>query len=407
MFLYIFLGIYLFAEIFDIFLSRLNLNYSTSPLREIPEEMKDVISWNEFERSKEYTADKNLISFSSKLLSIIANVLFIIIIFPYTEKFITNITDNLILQSLLFFGFFGLLNYIIDLPFSYFMTFKVEQKYGFNKSTKKTFIIDNIKSILISVILGAGLIYLVIKGIESFNNWWIILSIIIIGFQFIALWLYPKFIMPLFNKFTPLEDASLKNKLISIANDAGFDVSKIYVMDASRRTGHSNAFFTGFGKTKKIVLFDTLLENHSEDEIEAIFAHEAGHYKLKHIIKNMFLSTLLMIAIVLLVYFLTESDILTTTFGVDKVYTKLTYSFIFVGSIFNFVSYLLSSMSRKHEFEADNYSKKYKDPKYLIKALKKLTKSNLSNLNPHPLYAKLNYSHPTVIERIRNFKNEK
>lgn len=404
MFLYIFLGIYLFAEIFDIFLSRLNLNYSTSPLREIPEEMKDEITWNEFERSKEYTADKNLISFSSKLLSIIANVLFIIIIFPYTENFITNVTNNLILQSLLFFGFFGLLNYLIELPFSYFLTFKVEQKYGFNKSTKKTFIIDNLKSILISVILGAGLLYLVIKGIESFNNWWIIVSIIIIGFQFIALWLYPKFIMPLFNKFTPLENESLKNKLIYIANDAGFDVSKIYVMDASRRTGHSNAFFTGFGKTKKIVLFDTLLENHSEDEIEAIFAHEAGHYKLNHIIKNMFLSTILMIAIVLLVYFLTESDILTATFGIEKVYTKLTYSFIFVGSIFNFVSYFLSSMSRKHEFEADNYSKKYKDSKYLIKALKKLTKSNLSNLNPHPLYAKLNYSHPTVIERIKNLK---
>jgi STE24 endopeptidase len=213
--------------------------------------------------------------------------------------------------------------------------------------------------------------------------------------------------MPLFNKFTPLENESLKNKLVKIANDAGFDVSKIYVMDASKRTGHSNAFFSGFGKTKKIVLFDTLLEKHNEDEIEAIFAHEAGHYKLNHIIKNLIFSIFLMVTIVLLVFFLTESNFLTETFGVEKVYTKLTYSFIFVGSIFNFVGYILSSMSRKHEFEADDYSKKYKDPKYLIRALKKLSKSNLSNLNPHPLYAKLNYSHPTLVERIRNLKRTK
>ena len=404
MFLYIFLGIYLFAEFFDIFLSRLNLNYSTSPLREIPHEMKNEITWHEFEKSKEYTADKNLISFASHILTVIANILFIIFIFPYVENYIVNLTDNLIYQSFMFFGFFGIINYIISLPFSYFNTFKIEQKYGFNKTTKKTFIIDNIKSIVLSAVLGAGIIYLIMKGIQAFENWWIIVSLIIISIQFIAIWLYPKFIMPLFNKFSPLENESLKNKLVKIANDAGFDVSKIQVMDASKRTGHSNAFFSGFGKTKKIVLFDTLLEEHDEDEIEAIFAHEAGHYKLNHIMKNMFISIFLMVGIVVLVFFITESNLLTETFGVEKVYTKLTYAFIFAGSVFNFVGYILSAMSRKHEFEADNYSKKYKDPKHLIRALKKLTKSNLSNLNPHPLYAKLNYSHPTLVERIKNLK---
>ncbi|SDC84088.1 M48 family metallopeptidase [Geotoga petraea] len=404
MFLYIFLGIYLFSEFFDIFLSRLNLNYSTSPLREIPDEMKGEITWDEFERSKEYTADKNLISFASHILTVIANILFILFIFPYVENFAVNLTDNIIYQSFLFFGFFGVVNYIISLPFNYINTFKIEQKFGFNKSTMKTFIIDNIKSIVLSVVLGAGMIYLIMEGILTFENWWIIVSLIIIGVQFIASWLYPKFIMPLFNKFTPLENENLKNKLVNIAKDAGFDVSKIYVMDASKRTGHSNAFFSGFGKTKKIVLFDTLLENHDEDEIEAIFAHEAGHYKLNHIIKDLFFSIFLMVSIVLIVFFLTESNFLTETFGVEMIYTKLTYSFIFVGSIFNFVGYILSAMSRKHEFEADNYSKKYKDPQHLIRALKKLSKSNLSNLNPHPLYAKLNYSHPTLIERIRNLK---
>ncbi|MCP5455522.1 MAG: M48 family metallopeptidase [Thermotogae bacterium] len=403
MFFYVFIAVFVFSWLFEFVLSAVNTNYAVSPKRTIPDVLKDDISQDDFEKSKKYMKDKSKVSDIYEIIAFFLNLFFIIYFLPFTEKFVSGISENVIVQTLLFFGIFALISAVAELPFSYYITFSVENKYGFNKSTKKTFFGDLFKKIILSVIFGGIMISVVVKAVESFDNWWIYVSVIIIAFQFIASWLYPVLIMPLFNKFSPLENENLKEKLVKIAKASGFDISKIYVMDASKRTGHSNAFFTGFGKSKKIVLYDTLLSQHSDEEIEAIFAHEAGHYKMKHILKSMVFSVILMIIIIFTVYFITESDVL-NSFGISKIYSKLAYAFIFVSAVFSFVDYFLNFISRKHEFEADNYSKKFVDPEYLIKALKVLNKINLSNINPHPFYAALNYSHPTITERIKNLK---
>ncbi len=406
MFKFIFLGVFLFKEILEYILMKININYSISEKAKIPEELKEHINEEENKKIKAYLKDKSFLSNISNLIDIAFTLFFILLLFPKMETFVININENIIVQGIIFYGIFLGISYILNLSFLLIKTFKIEEKYGFNKTTFKIFLSDLLKTIILLIIIGIPLISGTFYLILNLNNWWIYLFVAIIIFQFLAILIYPKFIMPLFNKFTLLEDDELKEDLIKISNESGFDVKKIFVMDASKRTKHSNAFFTGIGKSKKIVLFDTLLENHNKDEIKAIFAHEAGHYYYKHIKKTLFLSTFSMAAIILTLFLLMESSLLNNAFNIDSIYTKLIYSIIFISSIFNFFEYISNHFSRKNEFQADNYSKKYVESKHLINALIKLHKSNLSNLTPHPLYSKLHYSHPPLIERIKNLKSK-
>ncbi|HPE54560.1 MAG TPA: M48 family metallopeptidase, partial [Mesotoga prima] len=245
------------------------------------------------------------------------------------------------------------------------------------------------------------LVYLALLAIDSFEYWWVYLLIGVVGFEILTQLIFPTVILPLFYKLKPLEDENLAERIREIADRAGFGVKSILVMDASRKTGHTNAFFTGIGRAKRIVLYDSLLEKHSSEEIEAIFAHEAGHFKRKHILKGMLISNAVAIFAVVLLWMMVESDTVAGIFGVSEKYAILLYAGIFLSSIFTVLDWIDSFISRKWEFEADSYSAMITgDTQPMIRALKNLSVSNLSNLSPHPLYAALYYSHPPSWERI-------
>lgn len=318
----------------------------------------------------------------------------------------------------LFYFFAGLPEGIVSIPFSIYDEFKIEKKFGFSNMTFKLWITDFIKSNLISLIIS-GLLLLPLTAILMFfqKTWWIFVTIILFCFTLIAQIIYPLVIAPLFNKFTPLEDGELKDSIIKLLEEKGFKSAGIFVMDASKRSGHSNAYFGGMGKSKRIVLFDTLIKQLSKDELTAVLAHEIGHYKKKHIIKRF----LLMIPVEFLVLFilniLANIPALYTGFGFYQIngleiqsiqFIGLFLSIILYGSVQEIFSPLFNMLSRKDEYEADNFAAELTgNPDYLINALIKLNSENLSDLIPSKLYAFWNYSHPTLIERIINLKKFK
>lgn len=402
LFAIVFIVVVVGVDIFQFLLAYINIRYSTSGKAKIPELYKDTVTVDEFDRSKRYLKERWNLSRISTALDFVLGLYFIFFGFKQIEALSLNVSDFYIWKGLFFFAFYGIIMFLIHLPFGLYRIFRIEESYGFNKTTPKLYIIDTIKSMLLSVVfgglLGAGSLWI----IYNLDNWWLPLSIAIIVVQFIAMWFVPKFIMPLFNKFTPLENEELKARIFEIAEKAGFGVSGIFVMDASRRSKHSNAFFTGSGKNKKIVLFDTLLNDHDDDEIVAIFAHEVGHYAHKDIHYGRIESSLLLVGLTFLLWLLSSTSLITNAFGVSEKYAVLTYAIIFISAIFSLGNFFFSSMSRKREFRADAYSAKITgDTHAMIKALKRLSKVNLSNLNPHPLYAKFNYTHPTPVERIK------
>ncbi|MFC2131676.1 M48 family metallopeptidase, partial [Bacteroidota bacterium] len=328
--------------------------------------------------------------------------------FNWLDDLLRGVIDNSILRGLAYIGSLLLANSIISLPLSIYSTFVIEEKFGFNKTTAKTFILDIFKSLILAVIIGGALLATVLWIFEIMGNnaWlygWITVTIISIILQFIA----PTIIMPLFNKFTPLEDGDLKQAIMDYAKSVKFSLKNIFVIDGSKRSSKSNAFFTGFGKNKRIALFDTLIEKHTIGELVAVLAHEIGHYKKKHIIINMAISIIHTgILFYLLSVFLNEAALYKAFFMNEmSLYTGLIFFGMLYSPIELILSIILNMFSRKNEFEADSFAvESTNKPDDMINALKKLSKDNLSNLTPHPFYVFLNYSHPQVLERIRNIK---
>jgi STE24 endopeptidase len=310
----------------------------------------------------------------------------------------------MIVKGLVFGGILIVLSQLVGIPFSIYHTFVLEERYGFNKTTPKTFVIDILKGLLLTVLLGAPVFALILWIFSSVSLAWLwawgALAIIGLFIQFIA----PVVILPLFNKFTPLEEGELRSKIENFAVAQKFKLSGVFKIDGSKRSTKSNAYFTGFGKTKRIALFDTLIEKHTVGELVAVLAHEIGHCKRGHIKKGMVISlasSLLMFFILSL--FITQQG-LYTAFGIEG--TPLYAGFIFFGFLYTPISMILgiagSILSRKHEFEADAFAAETTgQPTALIDALKKLSVDNLSNLTPHPLKVFLEYSHPPVLERIK------
>jgi len=406
MYLYIFLIVFLIKEIWDLILTIWNKNYSTSPNAKIPEVFKDIITEEDFEKSKNYLKDRTNLVVIDHISDILISLIFIIWGFPYIENIVSSITKSFILQGLLFFAIWGLINLIISLPFNIYSTFVIEEKYGFNTTTPKIFITDIIKSLIISIVIGTPILSILLWIIEKDLYWWWKFALGIIIFEIFVSWLYPMVIAPLFNKFYPLEDESLKEKIISLLQKANFKISNIFVMDASKRTKKVNAYLTGIGSSRRVVLFDNIL-NYSHDEILAVLAHELGHHSKKHIPKLLILSSLFYLAYVYFVYLLYKSPLITLTFPVNKSYTLIVYSFIFISSIFYFITPIINSISRRFEYSADKFSAiLLNSSEPLISALKRLVKENLSNLNPLPLYRTWYYSHPSPEERILNLKGE-
>lgn len=307
---------------------------------------------------------------------------------------------------------------ILSIPFSLYREFVVEKKFGFSKMTFKLWIIDNLKEGILSIILSALLtIVASIFFVKCPSSWWFILAAVLICFTFIMQIIYPKFIAPLFNKFSPLEEGELKEKLSDLLQKTGFVSDGIFIMDASKRSGHSNAYFTGFGKSKRIVLFDTLTKTLTADELVAVLGHELGHFKLKHILKRLIFTIPLEFVLLFALYKLAQFTDLYTGFGFANITAQNVSSVQFIGlflailiygSISEIISPITNIFSRKDEYEADKFSVEHCNNKEdLISALIKLNSDNLSELLPPKLYVFWNFSHPTLIERIAALKKIK
>ena len=372
---------------------------------ELPAEFKGTYDEDAYRNSQLYTRVYTRFGFLTSTLS-----LMITLVFWFSGGF--NFLDQIVRawdlgrigNGLVYIGILVILKSIISLPFSIYTTFVIEERFGFNKTTPKTFILDILKSIVLGILIGgpllAGLLYFFnVSGSYAWIYAWVATTVFTLILQFIA----PTWIMPLFNKFVPLEAGELKEAIVGYAEKAKFPLKEIFVMDGSKRSKKSNAFFTGFGKNKRIVLFDTLINNHTIGELVAVLAHEVGHYKKRHILKGMVISILHMgLVFYLLSVFLTHQGLFDAFYmNQMSVYAGLIFFSMLYTPIEMILSIFMQIFSRKNEFEADRFaSETTAAPEDMITALKKLSRDNLSNLTPHPFYVFLNYSHPPVLKRI-------
>jgi STE24 endopeptidase len=372
---------------------------------DIPPEFQDYYDQKKYEKSQAYLKATTKAGLISGAVSTALLVLFIALGgFNYIDLLVRGAVSNSILQGLLYIGILSGLSYITSLPFQIYNTFGIEEKFGFNKTTPRTFLMDQIKGILMGAILGGIVLAVILWFFENFDYAWIWVLVFVVSFQLFMMFIAPVTIMPLFNKFEPLEDGNLKTEIEAFARKENFKLSGLFKMDGSKRSTKANAYFTGFGKFRRIVLFDTLIQRQSTQELVAILAHEIGHYKEKHIFRTLLVS-IISTALTFFVFslFMKNPEIF-KAFHMENI--SIYASFVFFGIFYSPISALFSlyslHLSRKHEFEADDYAKrKYGHPKELSTALKKLSVDNLSNLYPHPLKVFFEYTHPPVIKRVK------
>lgn len=407
----IYLLIFLLSKGWETFLYYLNLKHSLKEDK-VPDIFKDTISEEEFKESKNYLKDKTKFIITETIFKTVITLVGLIYLFPLFEKkaikvaYSSNngfiIFNSGFTQIIIFFLFLGILYFLSNLPFDIYDSFYLEKKYGFSKINLKTYLSDKIKTIIISIILGFLFLFGFFKIIFSgFNYWWLSLSIFIIAVIFLINIIFPTLLLPLFYKFEKLSNDSLRKKIENIIKKTNSKFENIYVINASSRSSHTNAFFSGIGKTKKIVFYDTLINNHTEEEIASIFSHELGHYKKGHIVKSFFLSSFIVFFIMFLLNFLKNSALINSFYACSMcINLPYVYTFIFISSFSPLFELIANSISRKFEFEADEYAVKLTNKNSMIESLKKLSKTNLSNLNPHPLFSKFKYNHPPPIERI-------
>jgi len=325
--------------------------------------------------------------------------------FPLLDEWVRSFKYGPVLTGLTYMGILILVKSLLSLPFSIYSTFVIEERFGFNQTTWRTFVLDLAKGLLLGILIGtpllAGvLLFFEYAGAQAWWYCWIAVTLYMLGIQFIA----PTWIMPLFNKFSPLAEGELKSSIISYAGSINFPLENVYVMDGSRRSSKSNAFFTGFGKHRRIVLFDTLIKEHTAGELLAVLAHEMGHYKKKHILQSMILGIVQMgIMLYLLSLFISYQGLFDAFYMPQKsVYAGLIFFGMLYAPLGFFIDIFMQMLSRKNETAADRFAvETTRDPQSMAEALKKLSISNLSNLLPHPLYVFLNYSHPPVLQRIQ------
>ncbi len=329
--------------------------------------------------------------------------------FPLLDRWAQACQQGPVITGMIFIGALVFIKVVLSLPFSVYSTFVIEERFGFNKTTWPTFIKDLIKGLILTILLGGPILAAVLTffqyaGPGAWLYCWIAVGLYMLAAQYIA----PTWIMPLFNKFTLLEEGKLKEALFSYARSIDFPLKNVFVMDGSKRSVKSNAFFTGFGKNKRIVLFDTLIKQHTISELVAVLAHEMGHYKKKHIMKSLVMGIIQIGLMFFLLSLFISYQGLFDAFFMDKksVYAGLIFFFLLYSPVDLFIGLFLHIRSRKNEYEADRFSvETTKDPGSMVKALKKLSVHNLSNLLPHRLYVFLNYSHPPVLKRVEVIEN--
>ena len=402
---YILISILIISFIVDKVLDALNAKHYKDP---IPPELSDVYEEEDYLKSQNYKKANDRFSSIASSISLVVTLFFFYLDgFAFVDEWARTFSDNTIIIALLFFGSIMFTSDLLSTPFNYYHTFIIEEKFGFNKTTLKTFLVDKIKGWLISAILGGLLLSTIIWFYEAVgSNFWLYAWGIIAVFVFFINMFYARLIVPLFNKQTPLCDGSLKTKIQDYAQKVGFKLDKIVVIDGSKRSTKANAYFSGFGSEKRVTLFDTLIKDLEEEEIVAVLAHEVGHYKRKHILFNLIISILIMGFTFWLLSLFIGSPILSEALNVSSpsFHIGLIAFGILYSPISEFTGLVMNFISRKFEYQADNYAKETFDAIPLITGLKKLNKNSLSNLTPHPAYVFVYYSHPTLLQRYHNLK---
>jgi len=403
---YLFIFILIFNFIVDKVLHTLNEGYFD---KKIPEKLNDIYDQDTYKKSQAYKKMSAKLSNVSSLISTILILFFLLIDgFTYLDNFARSISEQPILITLIFFGIIMIGSEIISTPISYYNTFVIEEKFGFNKTTKQIFWVDKIKGLLMNILVGGAILSLISWFyLLTENNFWIYSWILVTAFSLFLNMFYAKLIVPLFNKQTPLENGALKSAIESYGKKVGFTIHNIFIIDGSKRSTKANAYFSGFGSQKRITLYDTLINDLDTDEIVAVLAHEVGHYKKNHIIYNMISSILLSGLTLYLLSFFINSPILSNALGVST--PSFHIGLIAFGILYTPISEItglcINFMSRKFEYQADNYAKETFHKNALITSLKKLSKNSLSNLTPHPAYVFAHYSHPTLLNRIKNLES--
>lgn len=386
---------------FSLMLEILNINHKSPTL---PDRLRSIYDEEKYTKSQAYDKAKTRVGLiSSTLSTVILVVLLVTDAFGWLDTTLRQTTEQPILLALLFFGILAIGSEFIGLPFSIYNTFVIEEKYGFNRTTVKTFILDRIKGYLLGAIIGGGLMALIILIYQAIPNWfWLLGWILVSGFSIFFAMFYTSLIVPLFNKLTPLGEGELRTAIEEYADEVGFPLNNIYVMDSSKRSSKSNAYFSGLGRKKSIVLFDTLIEKHTTEELVSVLAHEVGHYKKKHVRQTMVLGLMQTGIIFLLLSFILGSPDVAKALGAAQ--PSFHINLIAFGLLFSPLSTLtgigMNALSRKNEYQADEYAATTFKATPMQEALKKLSRDNLSDLEPHPLYVKIHYSHPPVLQRL-------
>jgi STE24 endopeptidase len=394
----------------QIFLNRLNLSHLQKRGGEVPETFRETIDEDKLKKISAYTVDSSRFGMIATLADqILLLIILLSGILPRIQAAADHWELGVVTGGLFFFALLSLPGFILDIPFSLYGNFVIEARHGFNTKTLKVWISDLMKGLLLSALLGAPLLALLLFLVESGGHFWWLWAWGLVGlFELLVLWLYPVLLAPLFNKFEPIANPELVQKISGLLEKAGLKAKGVFQMDASRRSRHTNAYFTGLGKNKRIVLFDTLLASHSEEEILAVLAHEAGHWKKRHVLKQVLALEALSLLGFFVVAAMLDMPVLYQTFGFSRpvVYAGLFLVTALFSPLLYFTEPLGAAFSRRFEREADDYALFLtRDPEPMVKALKRLAADNLANLTPHPFYAWFYYSHPPLLERVSRLKN--
>ena len=396
------------ALLFELWLDRRQIRYVLAHQDQVPQAFQDAISLEEHRKAAAYTAERR--RFGMKREAADAIVSFVLLVcggFALIHAAIVGSLGTGYVATLALVGALALIGAVVSLPFDYVQTFSIEQKFGFNRTTRKLFLVDLAKSIALTIAFMTPLVLAVDYAMRQLGSWWwLAVWGIFVAFNLLALLIVPTFIMPLFNKFEPLEDAALKARIAALMERCGFRAKGVFRMDGSKRSSHGNAFFTGLGPSKRIVLFDTLMEKLTPDEIEAVLAHELGHFRLRHVMKRIIVYFAISLAVLAFLGWLADQAWFYQGFGIDPAVaramplTSLILFFLIFPLLSRWFRAIASHYSRRHEFEADAYAARHASARELASALIKLHRDNAATLTPDPIYSAVNDSHPSAAQRI-------
>lgn len=374
----------------------------------LPDSLKGIYEEKEYSRFQSYKRENGRLDSWSSGGGFVVMIVFLVAGgFGWYNSWVVSLTDSVVWQTILFVVGLSVVSSVLDIPFDYYATFRIEEKYGFNKTTRRVYWLDTVKELFLSLVLGGVLLALVVW----FYTWagtyfWLYAWGAVTLFSVFMAMFYSQLIVPLFNKQTPLQEGSLRDKIQAFAGKVGFKLDNIYVIDGSKRSTKANAYFTGLGPKKRVVLYDTLIDELTEEEIVAVLAHEVGHYKKRHTLRSMVVSVIQMGVLFWLFSLCVNNVALSEALGGDRVYFQLgLIAFAILYSPVNLILGIgMNVWSRSNEYEADAFAVQYYEGDYLVSGLKKISVKSLSNLTPHPLYEYVYYSHPSLLKRIDAIK---